>query len=171
MTFIPANLIPPVSRVSGTVPPGRHYFWVRERVDNIIRYMGYGCIFVVPLTLAFFSKKYAAALIAAEFASYYIGTLICVFDSWYNQRVSDLKPQEEERYPEEKFANPELSKILQRLQQLSWHYGISPFDLYYYLDRDEVPLENLDWIEAVSLLNQLSLYIGKRFENEEQKEK
>jgi hypothetical protein len=145
---------------------GRRYFYLREEVDSVIRYIELGILIALPIVVAVFSKKYAAAIVVTEILSCYFGTLICDFDKWWNSRVYDegrnellitLPP-----------PNTELETILARLKYFEDVYAVTLGKIYIYLDADIVPFKNnLDWIEMVSLLNQLSLYVGKRFEDED----
>lgn len=142
--------------------PSRNYFYLREEIDSIIRYIELGALFTIPLILAFFSKKWALAVVWGEIAAYYLGVLICGFDNWYNQRITSTQLGFPE--PNPVTASTELEIALTRLEYFQNKYAITIQDIYRYLENDIVPFQdNLDWLELVSLINQLSLHIGERF--------
>jgi len=174
-----ANLPPMHSNVKGMMigmpgggsikaSPGRRYFYVSEYLDNFFDRIREGILVGLPLVTAFFSLRWASFIVAVECVSYVIGVVSREFDMWWNQRGN---------YAEEsdlKIAGPstELETLLNRLQYFTSKYGISPGDMYLYLDANVIPFNNnLDWVEIVSLLNQLSLWIGKHFEEEKQEGK
>ena len=141
--------------------PGRRYFSLRDQINVGIRYVELGFLFALPLCVAFFSKKYASIIIAIEATSYYLGMLTYEFDIWYNNRSSEKKVTE----PTPPNSPTELETIIKRLEYFEDKLWISVPDMYLYLDANKIPCkDNLDWLEIVGLLNQLSLHIGKRFE-------
>lgn len=146
--------------------PGRRFFWLREHVDNTIRYIELGVLFALPLVVAFFSKKYAGAIVALEGSAYYIGMLICDFDQWYNREYDSIK-KEVEGFPTN-LPSTELDAILERLHDFEYEYPLTLDRMYSFVLNNEIPygMDNLDWLEMVSLLNRLSLQVGKRFEED-----
>ena len=163
------NAYSPLGRTDGDAKAtaGRRYFSLRDKIEVILRYIELGIAFVLPITIAlFFSIKPALIIGAIELLSYYIGKFVCEFDAWYNSQPQYFQ----EEFPESSASLTELEKILRRITYFKNKYYISIESMYVYLDTDTIPFgNNLDWIEMVGLLNQLSLLVGKRFENGDDK--
>jgi len=146
---------------------GRRWFSLRERLDTVGRYFGLGYFFALPIVVAFLSIKSALAILAVEALGYYIGMMIYEFDKWYNYRTMGEKLEGEEEWCE---PLTESRRILKRFNYFRYKYGISLDDVFLFLDRPEIPIrDNLDWIELVSIVNDLSLHVGQRFDEDDTK--
>jgi hypothetical protein len=151
----------------------RRYFYFTEWIRNtFLRNLELGCPFILPIVVAFFSKKYAVAIVTVEILSAFIGSLSYDFDVWYNSD-SELKLE----VPLKQKPDTKLEKILERLKYFEKKYWIKTSDMYLLLDKKPEEhnktwptIDNLDWIEMIGLLNELSLHIGKHFDSEEEKE-
>jgi hypothetical protein len=152
----------------GQTMPGRKWFSLREHMDRWIRKIEFGILFVLPLAIATYSLRLALTIVAVEIISCWVGDLIFDFDQWYNGRPITAKDVEREKDPA---PTTELDAAIARLRELNYGYPISVYSLYQNLQADTIPfgMDNLDWLEIVSLLNTLSLSVGKRFENENEK--
>ena len=65
----------------------------------------------------------------------------------------------------------ELENIIKRLRYFNHKYWMSIEDIFLHVERNQVPIQNnLDWIEMVSLVNRLSLSLGKQFDEEDTKQ-
>jgi hypothetical protein len=151
---------------------GRRFFYLNEEVNKFLNHFRVGFVFVFPFVVALFSWKLALVIVGIGVASYVVGKLIQEFTYWYNSRPPEItgiiKLPEEDRNP----ISPELEEVLERLHYFENKYFITICDMYRYLDRGEIPVQdNLDWIEMVSLLNRLSLNVGKYFKKDTQKGK
>ena len=148
-------------------PGGRRYFWFGDFINGLYTKAALGYWLVLPLVVAYFSIKYAIAIILVEVLSYYVGYMILEFDCWYNSKSGEIT------IPEIYLWQPkstELSAILERLHYFELKYVVTVRTFYCWLDSETAPIKNnLDWIEIVSLLNQLSLWIGKHFDDDENK--
>lgn len=140
------------------------YYSLRDKVDSWLRFAELGILVALPLVVSFYSSKWCAGILLVEFLSLYLGILICDFDRWYNYR--NTENQIEEVQADKTVPVSELEEILDRLTYFENNYLLSIKSLYRFLDRDEIPfhMNNLDWLEIVSLLNRLSLTVGKRFD-------
>jgi hypothetical protein len=146
---------------------GRRYFYLTEWIRNtFLANIQIGIFLVLPLVVMIFSKLYAFSIIAIEIVSFCLGGIIKDFEMWYNRRDGEVKIAEGE---EKILPRTELGDTLERIQYFERKYWITIKDMYIFLSKDTgftPTIDNLDWIEMVSLLNKLSLNVGKHFEEE-----
>jgi hypothetical protein len=149
----------------GLAQEGRRYFSIVDRIERFSRFLNVGLPIVLPLVVSIFSFNIAFAIFTIEVVSYIVGRLMTDFDRWYNpERYDGNVP--EPKNPLMPEARTELNEILDRLHFFEMKYYIGISDMYLWLESGVVPPDNLDWMEMVSLLNRLSLNIGKHFEED-----
>ena len=123
-----------------------------------------------PLITALFSIKVAIGIVAIELLSWMLGTLIIEYEYWHYYR----KREEGEKEPPKSTKKlSELEQIVNRLEVLHQKYGLRTETVVLLLhDNTIIPkMDNLDWLELVGLVNQLSLYVGKNFTSGKKGEK
>jgi hypothetical protein len=151
--------------------PGRRFIYLHEEINKLVFHFKAGFVFVFPIVVAFFSIYKAVFIVGVAVASYFFGQLIQEFTYWYNSRPEGTiigKVPEGDRNP----ISPELAEILERIHYFENKYYITICDMCRYLDEGKIPFQdNLDWIEIVSLLNRLSLNVGKYFKKDTTKGK
>lgn len=148
-------------------PKGRFgpSFYLSSWLDNAFLYIRIGIILAAPFMAAlFFSIKTGLVIFAIEVLSYNIGCIAGEFDRWWN--VYDKDSEEEKEV--EKLNLSELDKVIERLNYFEHKYYINTHGLFRLLEDKVAPsvINNLDWLEIVSLLNQLSLSVGKHFKRD-----
>jgi hypothetical protein len=156
--------------IAGTVkasyPTKRRYIYLQEEVNQFFNYAKVGILIILPLCVAYFSVWAAAGIVFVVFLSYMMGRFFQECTYWWNSRIV----YEEMDVPLPTPTLTPLEEKIERLRYFESKYFITTGDMLRYLDTGKIPFENnLDWIEIVSLLNWVSLNVGKHFDDDTEK--